>query len=79
MTFIYRFMVLGVLGWAGVTLESVRREVDVIKIQLADYKQSFDDKLAVMKSDSARHEAMLAEIRLELSRLHRTAPPKQTP
>jgi hypothetical protein len=72
------FITLGVMGWAGTTLESVRREVDVIKIQLSDYKQSSDDKLAVIKSDSARHETMLGEIRIELSRLHRSAPPKQT-
>lgn len=63
------FVILGVLGWAGTTLESVRREVDVIKIQLADYKQNVDDKVA-------RHEVMLGEIRVELSKLRRTAPPK---
>lgn len=79
MTFVYRFLVLGVLGWAGATLESVRREVDVVKVQLADYKQSVEDKLSVMKADDLRHEAMLGEIRIELSRLRRTAPPKQTP
>lgn len=78
MTAIYRFIVLGVLGWAGATLESVRREVDVVKVQLADYKQSVEDKLTVLKSDDTRHEAMLAEIRSELLRLRRTASPKQS-
>ena len=79
MTFIYRFLVLGVLGWAGATLESVRREVDVIKVQLADYKQSADDKVTVLKTDSSRHEAMIAEIRAEVLRARRSTPPKQTP
>ena len=79
LTSLYRVIVLAVMTWAGTTLESVRREVDVIKIQLADYKQSVEEKLVVMKADSSRHEAMLAEMRLELARLRRTPPPKQMP
>ena len=71
-------IVLAVLGWAAVTLENVRREVDVIKIQLADYKQSFEEKMVVVKSDSTRHEVMLGEIRADLSKLRRTAPPRQS-
>lgn len=69
------FVILGVLGWAGTTLESVRREVDVIKVQITDYKQASDERLVVIKSESARHEILLGEIRLELSKLH---PQKQT-
>ena len=79
LTLFYRFIVIALLGWAGTTLETVRREVDVIKIQLADYKQSIDDKLVVIKSESTRHEVMLGEIRVEISKLRRSAPPKQTP
>jgi hypothetical protein len=78
-TSLYRVIVLGVLAWAGTTLESVRREVDVIKVQLADYRQSIDEKVIVFKADDARHETMLGEMRVELSRLRRVTPPKQTP
>lgn len=78
-TALYRFIVLGVLAWAGTTLESVRREVDVIKVQLADYRQSVDEKFTVNKSDDAKRDVMLGQIQLEISRLRRSAPPKQGP
>ncbi len=78
-TAIYRFIILGVLTWAGATLESVRREVDVIKVQLTDYKSSVDDKFTVLKSDDTKRDVMISQIQLEISRLRRAAPPKQTP
>ncbi len=72
-------IVLALIAWGGNTLVSLRREVDVIKVQLADYRQAVDDKFTVLKTGDEKRDVMLGQIQLEISRLRRTAPPKQTP
>lgn len=73
------FIVLGVLGWAGATLQSVSRKVDVLEVQFNDHKQNEEERWQAMKAATARCDAALASIQMDFSRLRRTAPPKQTP
>ena len=70
-------VVLGVLKWAGTTLQDVQRKIDILEVQFTDYKANSEDKWATQKAATARCDAMLAQISAEFPRLRRSAPPKQ--